>query len=82
MTVLTERSRARQALGNHGYQPKNNVEEANNEENDHRDRVIGLDLVVPQKAANLAISRQREPESRAGCDKKDHTNKEFHWTTF
>jgi hypothetical protein len=65
-------------LSTHGYQAKNNVYDIAGQENDYRDCVVRLNLVVSKKAANLAVPRQREPESYGAHDKKDHTNEEIH----
>jgi hypothetical protein len=58
---------------NHGDQAKNNVKDAAGQGSDQRDRVVSLNLVVSKKAANLAVPREREPESQAECNKKNRT---------
>jgi hypothetical protein len=58
---------------NHGDQAKNNVKDAAGQGSDQRDRVVSLNLAVSKKAANLAVPREREPESQAECNKKNRT---------
>jgi hypothetical protein len=69
--------RRRRRLSNHGRQTKNNADDAAGEEKDQPDGVVSLNLVVSKEAANLAVPRQREPESQAECDKKDCPNEEM-----
>ena len=76
LPTLTQRRAS--ALPDHVSQAKHEADDANNEANDQRDRVLGLDLFVAQIAADLAIPRKREPESGNGYDKEDCTNQKLY----
>jgi hypothetical protein len=65
-------------LPDHVSQAKHEADDANNEASDQRDRVVGLDLLVAQIAANLTIPWKREPESGNGYDKEDCTYQKLH----
>ena len=65
------------ALAEQGYQAKNGIKKAHHQLPKDRDRIVSLNLVVSQKAADFPILRQRKPDSRDEHDQQGYPNQKF-----